>query len=57
MLKIKEESFRSWLVGMLVVGGFGLAILDPEFRPAFADIIKFGAGGYLGQLLPQSSKE
>ncbi|MEM7554087.1 MAG: hypothetical protein AAF378_08300 [Cyanobacteria bacterium P01_A01_bin.84] len=57
MFKTQESTFRSLLVGMLVVGGFGLAIIDPEFRPAFADIIKFGAGGYLGQLLPQGNKE
>lgn len=53
--KIQELSVRSLVVVMLVVGGFILAIADPEFRPNFADIAKFGIGGYLGQLLPQSN--
>lgn len=44
---------RSVVVISLVLGAFGLAIADPTFRPAFADLAKFGIGGYLGQMLPQ----
>jgi hypothetical protein len=47
---------RSVVVIVLVLGGFGLAIVDPSFRPAFADLAKFGIGGYLGQMLPQKEQ-
>lgn len=48
---------RSVVVISLVFGAFGLAITDPSFRPSFADLCKFGVGGYLGQMLPQKDKE
>lgn len=45
---------RSVVVVVLVFGGFGLAVVDPTFRPSFADLAKFGIGGYLGQMMPQT---
>ncbi|MEN9216484.1 MAG: hypothetical protein Q6K90_04065 [Gloeomargarita sp. HHBFW_bins_162] len=34
-------------------GSLTLAVLDPSYRPFFADLAKVGLGGYLGQLIPQ----
>lgn len=51
--KIQNFSVRSLVVLLLVVGGCGLAVIDSEFRPIFGDIIKFGLGGYTGQLVPR----
>lgn len=45
---------RSVVVVILVFGGLGIAIIDPNFRPNFADLAKVGIGGYLGQMLPES---
>lgn len=53
MNNIQGLSVRSILVIMLVAGGFGIAIIDPQFRVSFADIAKIGIAGYLGQMHPQ----
>lgn len=53
MNKIQGLSVRSVLVMMLVAGGFSIAVMDADFREAFADIAKIGIAGYLGQLSPQ----
>ncbi len=37
----------------MVLGSFGLALCDEEFRPIFGDLAKVGVGGYLGRLLPE----
>ena len=50
---MKKVSIRSIVVVLLVIGVFVLAVIDEGFRPAFADIAKFGIGGYLGQLVPR----
>lgn len=52
--KIQNFSVRSLVILLLVLGGCGLAIIDEKFRPIFGDIIKFGLGGYTGQLVPRS---
>ncbi len=51
---LQKLSVRSLVVLSLVFGGVGLAVIDPNFRPKFADIISFGLGGYFGQLNPAS---
>jgi hypothetical protein len=53
---LTKITVRSVVVLVLVVGGFGLAIVDPSFRASFADLAKFGVGGYLGQMLPESKQ-
>ena len=50
---LKRITVRSVVVVSLVFGALTIAIADPTFRPAFADLAKFGIGGYLGQMLPQ----
>lgn len=52
--KIENFSVRSLVILLLVLGGCSLAIVDQKFRPVFGDIIKFGLGGYTGQLVPRS---
>jgi hypothetical protein len=52
--KIQNFSVRSLVILLLVFGGCGLAVVDEKFRPVFGDIIKFGLGGYTGQLVPRS---
>lgn len=52
--KIQNFSVRSLVILLLVFGGCGLAVIDSNFRPIFGDIIKFGLGGYTGQLIPRS---
>lgn len=44
---------RSIVIILLVTGMFVLAFLDPQFRPAFADLAKVGIGGYFGQIIPR----
>ncbi|MDJ0734218.1 MAG: hypothetical protein QNJ47_09105 [Nostocaceae cyanobacterium] len=41
---------------LMVLGSFGLALYDEEFRPIFGDLAKVGVGGYLGRLLPELVK-
>jgi hypothetical protein len=50
---MKGEGIKSLLILTLTIGSLCLAILDKEYRPFFADLAKFGLGGYLGQLLPK----
>lgn len=52
--KLQQLSVRSLVVLLLVIGGCGLSVIDSSFRPIFGDIIKFGLGGYMGQLVPNS---
>jgi hypothetical protein len=54
---LKRITVRSVVVLVLVLGGFGLAVVDPSFRSSFADLAKFGIGGYLGQMLPETRKQ
>jgi len=50
-------STRSVVVLALLAGATVLAVKDPSFRPAYADLAKIGLGGYLAQLLPQRQRE
>lgn len=51
--KISDRlSTRSVVVLGLLAGATTLAILDADFRPAYADLAKIGLGGYLAQLVP-----
>ncbi len=50
-------STRSTVVLGLLTGATILAVSDPSFRPAYADLAKIGLGGYLAQLLPQRQRE
>ncbi|MBW4479676.1 MAG: hypothetical protein KME54_23225 [Tolypothrix brevis GSE-NOS-MK-07-07A] len=43
---------RSLAVILLIIGSFVLAVIDPNCRAGFSDLVKFGAGGYLAQLIP-----
>ena len=51
---IPHINLRSSIVLILVIGVFGLSIVDKTFSPIFGDLAKVGVGGYLGQLLPES---
>lgn len=51
--RIQNFSVRSLVILFLVLSGCGLAVIDRDFRPIFGDIIKFGLGGYTGQLVPR----
>lgn len=53
-LLIFKEGFLTIVVLSLVLGSLGIAILDPQFRPAFADLAKVGISGYLGWMIPHS---
>ncbi len=48
-----KEGFLTLIVLILVVGSLALAILDANFRPAFADLAKVGIAGYLGWMMPR----
>lgn len=52
--ELQKLSVRSLVILFLVLGGCGLAVIDEKFRPIFGDIIKFGLGGYTGQMIPRS---
>ena len=43
---------RSLVVLVLVLGSFILAVIDRDYRVAFADLAKIGVGGYLAQIIP-----
>ncbi|MDX2271074.1 MAG: hypothetical protein NW237_03880 [Cyanobacteriota bacterium] len=45
------------LMVLLAGGSLAIAIVDPSFRPLFADLAKVGLGGYLGQLIPQMQRQ
>jgi hypothetical protein len=49
----EKVNTRSLVILILVFGAVGLAVIDPNFRPAYGDLAKISLGGYLGQLLPQ----
>lgn len=51
--QIQDFSVRSLVILLLISSGCGLAVIDSNFRPIFGDIIKFGLGGYTGQLIPK----
>ncbi|NEU77049.1 hypothetical protein PI95_032265 [Hassallia byssoidea VB512170] len=53
---LSKLSVRSFIVIILVIGAFVLAIADHNFRPTFGDLAKVGVGGYLAQLLPEANK-
>ena len=55
-LILEKVSFPSTLALFLVVGGFSLAIADPQFRPSFANLANIGLGGYLTHLVPSKKK-
>ena len=48
-----SNSVLSTVVLILVVGSLGLAILDENYRPTFADLAKVGVGGYIGWMIPK----
>lgn len=50
---LKLISVRSIVVLTLVFGALYLAIIDAAYRPFFADLAKFGLGGYFAQLIPK----
>jgi hypothetical protein len=53
----EKMNTRSLVILILVLGAVGLAVLDPNFRPAYGDLAKISLGGYLGQLLPQGRRD
>ncbi|HYX19177.1 MAG TPA: hypothetical protein VE944_33480 [Nostoc sp.] len=54
LLAVLKEGLLTVVVLALVLGSLGIAILDPQFRPAFADLAKVGIAGYLGWMIPHS---
>jgi hypothetical protein len=51
-----KEGFLTLIVLILVLGSLAIAVIDPGFRPAFADLAKVAMAGYLGWMMPRSSK-
>ncbi|QSJ16376.1 hypothetical protein JYQ62_32370 [Nostoc sp. UHCC 0702] len=48
-MSYKSKEFAFVITITLLVGGsFGLAVVDKDFRPVFADLVKVGFGGYVG---------
>ena len=47
---------RSIVVVLLLLGISVLAIIDKEFRGAYADIAKFAMGGYFGLSIPKKTE-
>lgn len=45
--KLKELGFVISTT-LLLGGSFGLAVVDKDYRPVFADLVKVGFGGYVG---------
>jgi hypothetical protein len=48
-----KEGLLTLVVLILVVGSLLLAVMDANFRPAFADLAKVGVAGYLGWMMPR----
>lgn len=48
---------RSVLVILLVSGALGLAIVDRQYRPSFANLAEIGLAGYLAQLIPKKEEQ
>ncbi|MDX2271026.1 MAG: hypothetical protein NW237_03625 [Cyanobacteriota bacterium] len=40
------------IVIIFAAGSLGLAAVDPEYRPRFADLAQMGLSGFLGYLVP-----
>ena len=49
-----SNSLLPTVVLTLVVGSLGLAIVDENYRPIFADLAKVGIGSYIGWMMPKS---
>lgn len=49
-----KEGFLTLIVLILVLGSLTIAIMDPSFRPAFADLAKVVIAGYLGWMMPRT---
>jgi hypothetical protein len=47
------------VIGFVVVvfagGCLGLAVVDPQYRPRFADLAQIGLSGFLGYLVPSTA--
>jgi hypothetical protein len=50
-----KEGLLTLIVLILVLGSLAIAIIDPSFRPAFADLAKVAMAGYLGWMMPRPS--
>jgi len=46
MQKIKELAFVTTTI-FLIGASFGLAVVDKDFRPLFADLVEVGFSGYV----------
>ncbi|NEO33188.1 MAG: hypothetical protein F6K36_22740 [Symploca sp. SIO3C6] len=57
MLTRHKDSFLLIVLMMLVGGSLCLAIIDPCFRPAFADLAKVGISGFLGWMMPRNEMQ
>ena len=55
-MMLSKLTVRSFVVIILVIGAFVLAIADHNFRSTFGDLAKVGVGGYLGQMLPEAKR-
>lgn len=57
-----QQPHQNWLTNVLlistvltlVVGSLVLAVIDPSFRPNFAELSKLAVAGYIGSLVPRS---
>jgi hypothetical protein len=54
-LPLLKEGLLTLIILILVIGSLALAIIDPSFRPAFADLAKVAIAGYLGWMIPRPS--
>lgn len=46
---------RQLLMTIALLAATGLAVIDPDFREDYGELVAVIVGGYFGQQLPQSS--
>lgn len=51
-----KHDILPFVVLSLVIGTFALALIDENARTTFADLAKVGVGGYIGLMVPTSSR-
>jgi hypothetical protein len=57
-MKQQNKEFAFVITITLLVGGsFGLAVIDKDYRPVFADLVKVGFGGFVGWVTSNRDRE
>jgi hypothetical protein len=57
MILIMTKNFTNWLIILLAVGSFSLAVVDQKYRGLFADFCQSYLAGFLALLNTNNPKQ